>query len=116
MPPARAASAATTERNEPRPFSSPLAVPRDATTNVGFTIGAVMIGLGLFIALRLPLTGRSLTGKLWLDLAFAFFFVVRGALQIARFRKLQRLRSTSASVGTDDRGEKDPLDSGNVLP
>lgn len=46
-------------------------------------LGAVMIGLALFIALRpLFLPGRPLTGQRWLDLAFAFFFFLRGAWNV----------------------------------
>ena len=46
-------------------------------------LGAVMIGLALFIALRpLVAPGRPLTGQRWLDLAFAFFFFLRGAWNV----------------------------------
>ena len=58
------------------------------TAKIGLAIGTVMIGLGLFVAVRLAATGgRTLTGKLWLDLAFALFFVVRGAMYFSRFRR-----------------------------
>jgi hypothetical protein len=63
-------------------------MPHPTTAKIGLAIGAVMVGLGLFVALRLPMTGgRTLTGKLWLDLAFALFFLVRGGLYFSRFRK-----------------------------
>ena len=58
------------------------------TAKIGLAIGTVMIGLGLFVAVRLAATGgRPLTGKLWLDLAFALFFVVRGTMYFSRFRR-----------------------------
>ncbi|MBC7895551.1 MAG: hypothetical protein H7066_09060 [Cytophagaceae bacterium] len=54
---------------------------------VGLAIGAVMAGLGVFIALRLLVLEREpLTGTPALDLAFAAFFVLRGALQYRRWR------------------------------
>ena len=54
---------------------------------VGLAIGAVMAGLGVFIALRLLVLHREpLTGTGVLDLAFAVFFVLRGALQYRRWR------------------------------
>ena len=46
-------------------------------------LGAVMIGIALFIALRpLIAPGRPVTGQWWLDLAFAFFFFLRGAWNV----------------------------------
>jgi len=57
---------------------------------VGLGIGAVMAILGVFIALRLLLLHREpLTGTGLLDLAFALFFVLRGALQYRRWRLAQ---------------------------
>lgn len=61
---------------------------RPAIFYVGLLIGAVMIGLGLFVALRPFVTSeRPLTGQLWLDLTFAFFFLARGGMYIARLRR-----------------------------
>lgn len=55
---------------------------------VALALGAVMVALGVFIALRLLLSpGRSFTGQVWLDAAFAVFFVVRGAMHVARVRR-----------------------------
>lgn len=54
---------------------------------VGLAIGGVMAALGVFLALRLFVLGREpVTGTLGLDLAFAVFFVLRGALQYRRWR------------------------------
>jgi hypothetical protein len=59
-----------------------------AGARVGLVIGAIMVALGVYIALRVLATGAPpLTGALWLDLAFGFFFVVRGALAYARWRR-----------------------------
>ena len=44
-------------------------------------LGVIQIGLGAYIALRPMLPNhRVLTGQAWLDAAFAFFFMVRGAM------------------------------------
>ena len=57
----------------------------------GLTLGAVMVALGLFVVLRLMATaGEPLTGRLWLDLAFAFFFLVRGGLYLSSLRRRPR--------------------------
>lgn len=59
-----------------------------AAARIGLGIGAVMAGLGVFIALRVLAFGAPpLTGQFWLDLAFAFFFVARGGLQYRRWRQ-----------------------------
>lgn len=55
---------------------------------IGLALGAVMVGLGLFIALRLIATGgRPLSPSLWLDVVFALFFLLRGGMH---FRALRR--------------------------
>ncbi len=52
-------------------------------TYFGLALGALMVGLGLYVVLRLMATaGRPLTGRLWLDVAFAVFFLVRGGLYL----------------------------------
>jgi hypothetical protein len=52
-----------------------------ANTSFRAVLGTLMVGLGLFIALRLMATaGRPLTGRLWLDAAFALFFLARGGM------------------------------------
>lgn len=63
-----------------------MSAPR--TAHVGLAIGAVMAALGAFLALRLLVFGAApVTGQSWLDIAFAFFFVARGALQFRRWRQ-----------------------------
>ncbi len=54
---------------------------------VGLAIAAVMAMLGVYIGTRSLLTEQPpLTGRLWLDLGFAFFFLARAALQYRRSR------------------------------
>lgn len=65
-----------------------------AAARFGLGIGAVMAALGVFLALRLLAFGAPpVTGQRWLDLAFAFFFVARGALQYRRWRQATRTPS-----------------------
>lgn len=46
-------------------------------------IGSVMVTLGAFVALRPFWTGPTpLTSSRWLDVAFAAFFLIRGAMTI----------------------------------
>jgi uncharacterized membrane protein HdeD (DUF308 family) len=53
---------------------------------IGLAIGIVMIGLSLYIGLR-PVLGRSpLSGTVALDVAFAVFFLIRGVVQVRRWR------------------------------
>ncbi|MEP7384393.1 MAG: hypothetical protein ABI910_22135 [Gemmatimonadota bacterium] len=68
-------------------------MPSPITARIGLGIGGLMIAIGVFIGARSLLGSRApLTGTLWLDLAFAFFFVARGALQLQRW---QRARTRS---------------------
>lgn len=62
-------------------------MPSPTSARVGLGIGAVMIALGLYIGAR-SLAGAAapLTSQPWLDLAFAFFFIVRGGLQVRRWQ------------------------------
>ncbi|HKO15236.1 MAG TPA: hypothetical protein VJU87_03300 [Gemmatimonadaceae bacterium] len=59
--------------------------PRSA---IGILLGVVMLGLGLYLALH-PLWshGRSVTPSLWLDMAFAAFFLLRGVMHLRRLRR-----------------------------
>lgn len=61
---------------------------RRASATAALLIGAIMIALGSYIGFRVAMPGASpLTGRRWLDVAFAFFFIARGALQVARWRR-----------------------------
>ena len=50
---------------------------------VTLVLGAVMLGIGLFVALR-PLWkhNATLTPARWLDWAFAFVFMLRGVMNV----------------------------------
>lgn len=59
----------------------------EARKMVGLAIAAVMAMLGVYIGARSLLTEQPpLTGRTWLDLGFAFFFLARAALQYRRSR------------------------------
>lgn len=50
-----------------------------------------MFALGLYVAVRPLFTHNSvLTGARWLDLTFAFVFMVRGAMNVRSARRLSR--------------------------
>lgn len=55
-------------------------------------LGVLQVGIGAYIALR-PLIPphTALTGARWLDAAFAFFFILRGVMNV---RSALRARST----------------------
>ncbi len=56
-------------------------------TRLSLVIGLVMVGLGGFVALR-PLWNRTpLTGQRWTDIAFALFFLLRGAMYLRSLRR-----------------------------
>ena len=51
-------------------------------------IGVVMLVLGIYVALRpLLAPGRPLTGRVWLDMAFAVLFLVRGWMNVRSARR-----------------------------
>jgi hypothetical protein len=59
-----------------------------ALRTVTLVLGALMIALGLFLALRpLMAPGRPVTNSRWLDMAFALFFLVRGAMNVRSARR-----------------------------
>ncbi len=63
-------------------------MPSLATARIGLGISAVMIGIGVYLGTRMILPGRPpITGTSALDIAFAFFFIARGALQVRRWRQ-----------------------------
>lgn len=67
-----------------------------AGSRVSFVIGVVMIALGIVVALA-PLLAPALlhrpsvTPSRWLDVVFAFFFIVRGVMNV-RMAQRQRTR------------------------
>jgi hypothetical protein len=55
---------------------------------LSLVLGLLMIGLGAFVALRPLFVGRHpLTGQPFLDVAFALFFVLRGAMYLRALRR-----------------------------
>ncbi|GLC24524.1 hypothetical protein [Roseisolibacter agri] len=50
-------------------------------------LGLVMIALGAFVAIRALWVGASLTRQPLLDVGFALFFLVRGALYLRAARR-----------------------------
>ena len=59
-----------------------------ARFTLGLVIGAVMVGLGIFVIVRLlAMDLRPLTGRIWLDFAFAALFLLRGGMYLARSRR-----------------------------
>ena len=55
---------------------------------VALVLGLLMIALGLFLALRpLLAPGRPVTASRWLDIAFALFFLLRGAMNVRSARR-----------------------------
>jgi hypothetical protein len=53
-------------------------------------LGALMLALGAFVIGRLVVTGGALTGNKWIDGAFALFFLLRGAQNVAAAARLRR--------------------------
>jgi hypothetical protein len=54
---------------------------------LSLVLGVLMLGLGSFVALR-PLWshGVAFTGTLWLDVAFAAVFILRGLMNVSSAR------------------------------
>jgi uncharacterized membrane protein HdeD (DUF308 family) len=64
---------------------------------LGLVIGVILVGLGLFIAVRPLLTHNAvLTSARWLDLTFAVVFMLRGVINIRT--AMARRRSMGASA------------------
>ena len=57
---------------------------------VPLVLGALMVGVGAYVAGRLIATGAPLTGNRWLDLLFALFFVLRGLMNLGAARRIMR--------------------------
>jgi len=60
-------------------------------TTLRIALGVVMIVLGLYVALH-PLwaNGRTITGSIWFDMAFAALFLLRGVMNLRGGRRRQR--------------------------
>jgi uncharacterized membrane protein HdeD (DUF308 family) len=76
------------------PRASPVyhsCVPANSRATIRLVLGVIMFALGLFVAVRPLFTHNSvLTGARWLDLTFAFVFMVRGAMNVRSARRLSR--------------------------
>jgi hypothetical protein len=59
-------------------------------------LGVIMIVLGAIVALH-PLwaPGRSLTGSVWMDMAFAALFLLRGLMNVRSAKRVVRPRDGS---------------------
>ena len=69
-----------------------------ASNTAGVIIAGVMTAMGVFIALRLLVLGRApVTGTTGMDLAFALFFILRGAVQYRRWRLAQERATPPAA-------------------
>ena len=75
-----------------RATSQLLAMSASARVGFAFAVSAVMLALGVLVAVR-PLWsgGRPLTQSWWLDGAFALFFLVRGAYGVRLARRQAQL-------------------------
>ena len=58
-----------------------------APRTFSLVLGVVMIGLGAFIAARALWIGASVTRQPLLDVGFALFFLLRGALYLRAARR-----------------------------
>ena len=59
-----------------------------ARARVELGLGIVMMGLGAFVALRPLWAGPApLSNSRWLDAAFAFFFLLRGWMNVRSGRR-----------------------------
>jgi hypothetical protein len=67
-----------------------------ANQTIKLVLGVVMIVLGVVVASR-PLwaPGRPLTGSVWMDMAFAALFLLRGVMNVKSARRVARPRDRS---------------------
>jgi hypothetical protein len=80
---------------------------------IGLVIGVVMFGLGAFLALRPLWDPVPKTGSRFLDLTFAIFFLVKGALYLRQpWRRTDRngSRRIGTETATDEREGTSPSD------
>ena len=66
-----------------------------AVTRFSFLLGVAMIALGAVVALApllapLVLHRPSITPSRWLDMVFAFFFIVRGVMNVRLAQRMSR--------------------------
>lgn len=66
-----------------------------AGTRFSFLLGVAMIALGAMVALApllapLVLHRPSITPSRWLDMVFAFFFIVRGVMNVRLAQRMSR--------------------------
>ena len=74
-------------------------------------LAVLMLALGVFVAIRLLVRpGDPLTGTVAVDIAFALFFMARGALYFWTVRRRARDRGDVGWNGNDGRG---PIDHGH---
>lgn len=60
-------------------------------------LGILLVALGAFVALRPLWAGlHPITGAIWLDMTFAFVFLVRGYMNIRSARRLWRATPDAA--------------------
>lgn len=70
----------------------------DTRRRAALVIGAVMVAIGLAVIVRLVIVRASATPSLWLDGAFALFFIARGALNIQSARRIARREAFARAV------------------
>lgn len=71
-------------------FAAPLTTA-DVRSKLVLALGIIMVLLGAWVALRPLWNPRPLTGATWLDLTFAFVFLVRGYMNIRSARRARPL-------------------------
>lgn len=76
---------------------------RSTRGHISLVIGVVMVGLGAWLLVNAFVLRRPpVSGKPLLDAAFAFFFMLRGAMNVRAGRRI------AAATGTMSRGGPPP--------
>jgi hypothetical protein len=71
-------------------------MPMDNRARLLMVIGAIMVGIGLWVSYRRFMPGQDPIGSnLWIDVGFVVFFLLRGGMNI---RKAQRMGSGGDST------------------
>ena len=61
---------------------------RSARGSIAFVLGVVMVALGAWLLVSAFLLRRGpVTSSIWLDLAFALFFILRGGMTLRSGRR-----------------------------